>query len=211
VKIRYQAATASESTTPQTVEVEFDATLREVPTYSATVTEHPVERGAPITDHVIPQNGRVQFEVVVTNTPSQLPSTHMGGVTARQENGVLKFSGQFNRVKSVHDEMVALVGKLCSFSNAIRDYEDMVISNLTAPREARDGRSIRFTFEAQQIRFVEVKTGPAKEKRHTRIKKGSTGTTEAKEPKQLESIAHAAKEPAAERVKKVFSFFGINL
>lgn len=192
MKIRYQAATASDSATPREVEIEFDATLREVPTYSATVTEHPVERGSAVTDHVIPQNGRVQFEVVVTNTPSQLPATHMSGVTARQDNGVLKFSGPFNRVKSVHDEMVTLVGKLCSFSNAIRDYEDMVISSLTAPREARDGRSIRFTFEAQQIRFVEVKTGPAQAKRTSRKKKGATATKEVKNPsKEHESIAHA--------------------
>ena len=49
--------------------LEFDATLSEVHSASATVTEHPVEKGAAITDHVRPQLDRVQLEGLITNTP----------------------------------------------------------------------------------------------------------------------------------------------
>lgn len=49
--------------------IEFDATLSEQHTSSAQVTEHPVETGANITDHVRPMLDKVQLEGFITNTP----------------------------------------------------------------------------------------------------------------------------------------------
>lgn len=47
----------------------FDATISESPTFSSSVTEHPVESGGSIADHVMHANTTVALEVVVTNTP----------------------------------------------------------------------------------------------------------------------------------------------
>ena len=47
----------------------FDATISESPTFSSSVTEHPVESGSSIADHVMHSNTSVALEVVVTNTP----------------------------------------------------------------------------------------------------------------------------------------------
>jgi hypothetical protein len=49
--------------------IEFDATLTETHTSSARATEHPVEEGASVTDHVRPELDRVALEGFITNTP----------------------------------------------------------------------------------------------------------------------------------------------
>ena len=51
----------------------LDATLTEAHRASATVTEHAVETGAKITDHVRPDNDRVSLRFVVSNTPLRSP------------------------------------------------------------------------------------------------------------------------------------------
>jgi len=49
--------------------VNFDAMLSEVHNDSATVTEHPVESGAKVSDHVAPNQPKLSVEAFVTNTP----------------------------------------------------------------------------------------------------------------------------------------------
>jgi hypothetical protein len=47
----------------------FDATLSEVVSLASSVTEHPMESGAPLSDHVRHANITVSLEVMVSNTP----------------------------------------------------------------------------------------------------------------------------------------------
>lgn len=49
--------------------IEFDCTLTEKHESSAKATEHPVEEGANVTDHVRPELDTVSLEGVITNTP----------------------------------------------------------------------------------------------------------------------------------------------
>lgn len=55
-------------------QISFDATTSETHIISATVTEHPVETGGPLTDHVRENPFKITVEVVVSNTPIDLPS-----------------------------------------------------------------------------------------------------------------------------------------
>lgn len=50
--------------------VQFDLTLGEAHESTCEVTEHQVERGANIADHIIVNRGTLNLEVYVTNTPS---------------------------------------------------------------------------------------------------------------------------------------------
>jgi len=49
--------------------IQFDATMAETPSHSATVSKHPMEAGADIADHISPQNPTVELSAFVTNTP----------------------------------------------------------------------------------------------------------------------------------------------
>src|SRR5690554_695200 len=53
----------------QDVLVTFDATERDDHVSSAIVSEHPVEVGGNVTDHVRSENDTVSLDVVISNTP----------------------------------------------------------------------------------------------------------------------------------------------
>lgn len=67
----------------------IDVSISEKHSLSADVTEHPVEDGANITDHVRPQPRVIQLEGLVTNHPTELPLSHAGGVHATDDAGVI--------------------------------------------------------------------------------------------------------------------------
>lgn len=60
--------------------IEFDATLRETHSSAATITQHAVESGAAISDHVRPTNVHASFECFVSDSPTQMPLSQMYGV-----------------------------------------------------------------------------------------------------------------------------------
>lgn len=189
---------AAESSTER--EIQFDATIRETHDLTAEVTTHRIERGSDIADHVIVGQDRVSFAAVVTNQPMKEPGSNMDGATAQQESGVLKFSREFNRVKSVVDELREIIKqkRLCELRLGLVEYTDMILSHLSAPRTAKDGDSVTFTFDATHVDFVEVKTTAAKssasQKNHKRAKRGNRGNREPKNPsKERESVLSAAR------------------
>lgn len=65
-----------------------DATLRELHSHSAVATSHPVEQGAPISDHVKPDQDLLSVEVYVTNTP--IISPNVDGANGDQGSNSLR-------------------------------------------------------------------------------------------------------------------------
>lgn len=125
--------------------IEFDAVIREQYSSSAQVTEHPVERGSAVTDHIRGMPARISVEAVISNTPLFVPKSHMNGVaggvrqkqfavpfTRRNEQGqietgtlafganLLQFDGFVDRVRDVYGKMHELV-----VSGAIVDIKGM--------------------------------------------------------------------------------------
>lgn len=54
-----------------TLQLFFDVVLQETQEMTSAVTEHPVEKGANVTDHVRAENDRVSLEVYVSNSPAR--------------------------------------------------------------------------------------------------------------------------------------------
>ena len=69
-----------------------DFTLREVHARGADVTEHPVERGADIADHIRPRLPELQLEGIVTNTPIEVPASHLD--TSREDPSPILIEGE---------------------------------------------------------------------------------------------------------------------
>lgn len=63
----------------QTFSIRVDATVAETHSFVNTVTDHPVERGAAITDHVRPDPVRISISGMISNHPHYLPEDHVGG------------------------------------------------------------------------------------------------------------------------------------
>jgi hypothetical protein len=205
----------------QTAELHFDATTREIHVAGSQVTTHPIEKGSDVADHVQVNQPRLTIEAVVSNTPLETPKSNVDGATgevrglnlnvkdskfitfgvtttrvpvARQVGAqVLQFRQEFNRVKGVAATLVDLVesAALVQITNGLREYQDMVLTNLSMPRETTD--AVTLTFDAVHVNFVDTSTTAAsasttkKRKNH-----GNKGNKEAKpETKEYRSFLSA--------------------
>lgn len=157
--------------------LELDVTVRDTHRSAADVTEHAVEDGANVTDHVRPQQDRLSLEGWVSNTPLRLAKDHTNGVTGSVRTtelqtpagallgsraaSVFRLEGDYDRVTSVHEELRRLIrqGIVCGISTSLRDYENMVLHDLEAPRDAESGnQAVRVRIEAKQVRIVSTET-----------------------------------------------------
>lgn len=66
--------------TGQMYSLTLDATINETHTGTSTVTDHPVEKGSNVADHIRPDPDQLTMEAEISNTPCFLPIDHMGGV-----------------------------------------------------------------------------------------------------------------------------------
>lgn len=57
----------------------IDVSVREVHGLSSDVTEHPVEQGSDVADHIRPGQRVLSLEGIVTNTPIEVPKSHLDG------------------------------------------------------------------------------------------------------------------------------------
>lgn len=156
----------------QATSITFDATPEQVHDSDADVTEDPVESGAPISDHVKPLPRKVSLSIVVSNTPIAQPPDQMNGVTgsvAPLDLGkgvtanVLQWSGTFDRVKTVHEELERLkdTGTLVTIVTSLRDYPNMVLKSISARRSAEIGDSLEANLQFVQVRIANTTTAPA--------------------------------------------------
>lgn len=152
----------------------LDAAVNEQHSTMAQITEHQVEQGVNISDHIRPMPKRITIEGVITNTPIIVPTTYMQGVTAQStsskikpaSNGpvvqfsALQFQGTVDRVKAVYGDLVTacLNGYLFSVTTSLASYTNMAIVNLAVPRNADNGNILRFTIDMQEIRIVQTTT-----------------------------------------------------
>lgn len=127
---------------------QLDGVISEQHSSRAKVTKHPVEYGVDITDHVIKQPIKVVVNGIVTNSPfikqyaNRLP-------------GDPKFGKQF--VQSLKGERArnAFAG-LIELQNARERlrlqtgfllYDNMVLTDVSAPSDVQDNLKVRLTFE----------------------------------------------------------------
>lgn len=142
-------------------DIELDALVSEQFSAEVDVTEHPVEKGANISDHARPRPETVTLEGVITNTPA--PKTT--DATTLRTQGDVTFK---SRTESVDTEasaralskMLALKdgGRLVDIVTGLRTYRSMLMTSLSIPRTAATGEALRFTAVFRQIRQVSSKS-----------------------------------------------------
>lgn len=165
--------------------VTFDLTISEGHEMTSEVTEHPVEVGSNISDHVRPNPQALTLELYVTNTPiedigrgsvglieMQLPrytpplaptpgflfSQRIEDPPVPLRVQVLQFDQPFDRVKEVHDTLLDLwtKGATMSVVTSVRTYDTMVLTSVKMPRNEPGGAT--FSLDLKQIRTVTTAT-----------------------------------------------------
>jgi hypothetical protein len=173
-------------------DVLIDVCTEETHELANTVTDHPVEDGANISDHVRPQPDRLTLNCFVSNTPL---STQQQQRTIQE--GSFKFTSNtskdvpigavdgrgantFAALKKLRDNgtLVQVVTTLKTY--ALKSTEGMVIESLTIPRRTDSYDGLEWSVTFKQIRIVknqQTRDIKAKEKQVQPKKKTGTQTT----------------------------------
>jgi len=145
--------------------VELDASLSEDHRFPAQLTENPVEDGTVFTDHVVLQPTTLQIEGRISDATQSLVSFRGPGTSADAFKSLVAL--QKGR------ETFRVVTKIAV-------YDRMMFEELSVPRTALDGRSIRFTARLKEILVVGDTAATNRDRiadgvKHTALKVRSNG------------------------------------
>lgn len=124
--------------------ITLDASVSEDHGSEADVTEHPVEAGADIADHVRVRSPRLTINGVISNTPISL--FNFGATRDRAVD-------TWQNLKDLQAQAARL-----DVVTTLETYPDMVIESLSTTRDAARGDSLHFTATLRQITTVESQT-----------------------------------------------------
>lgn len=155
-------------------ELVLDATLSDSHSYVNEVTQHPIETGANISDHIKLNPDQVTIEGFVTNSPVAFIQFTSFGLVRRESDGQLRaknLSGttQGGRVKSAYITLLELSGrqidgpnkepKIIDVVTGLRIYRNMAITDLSIPRDSANSKNqLRFRAVLTSIKTVTSET-----------------------------------------------------
>lgn len=176
--------------------LEFDASVSEIHSGDTSVTDHPVEEGSDITDHVRRNPESLQINAIVTNHPiliarslRVLPSVRGGDPDSRAEDA-------YGFLKEHKD-----AGTVMGLSTTLRDYKNMVITALSVSRDSTTGNIVDISLTVREIIVAQTETVDTPEPTNpARKKKNKLG-------KKTKPNA-AAGTKTSSLLAKIFSAFG---
>lgn len=132
-------------------EVIIDAVIKESHELRATTTEHPVESGSTVVDHVYNEPVVISLEGVISNTPLSFL-----GITAIKSavNYIAGESNDHSEQAFKQLENIFAERKPITIATSLKEYKDMVLESLSVERTAHTSSSLHFRTTAKQIRIV---------------------------------------------------------
>lgn len=125
-------------------EVILDVAISETHTLQARATEHPVESGCSIINHIQVMPDSIQLDGIISNTP-----TAFLGLPAL---GLRQASDAFQQLEELMKS-----GQPVQIVTSLKTYKNMALENLTIKRTAANSDALCFSCSAKQIRMVESK------------------------------------------------------
>lgn len=134
----------------------MDATLSEAHSYSADVTDFPVERGSAITDNVREKPTQLRIDAFISDFPLQNPNTQQSTPTSFTQSPL----NQTKRSQDALDTLNRLKreGVTITVTTGIRTYKNMVIQTIDVTRDKSIRNGIRFTMSLREIIVVQTQT-----------------------------------------------------
>lgn len=146
--------------------IECDVLVEQEITLSSEVTEHPVEDGFPVHDHVIRNPVKLAMTIAISNIPVTWYDYFGGPSPDRMSDAISKL------------EEIYKAGQPIAIATSEKLYENMVMTDARIPRNREDGRILRIPLEFTQIRKVQVKTADISPELADVLAKGKAGETE---------------------------------
>lgn len=157
---------ATQNSDNSILSLQFGIILEEDHTLESTITEHPVEVGSPISDHIQKQMRKGSLKALVSNhsiirgfTP-QPPPTEPGRIA----NYAAKFTRPEYRQRNVAANAFALLKalweaeQLVTITCVMDTYTNIGISNISVHRNGDSGSAIEFDLNFQEVRTVKIGT-----------------------------------------------------
>ncbi len=128
----------------------IDAAPTESHTFDSTVTEHPIEEGSDVTDHVRVRPDRVSIEGIVSNTP-------IGEVKAIRDSES-PFAGEILPAPDAYAylKQIRANREPVTVDTSLEKYENMILTSLVVPQNAQTGDAFRFRATFQEIQIVKT-------------------------------------------------------
>jgi hypothetical protein len=173
--------------------LDFDASVRESFESTAEVTEHAVESGVAISDHVKQNADVLTIEAVVTNAPIVTPAHAADGATGsvqavqltvgnkRITVNVLQFSNVFDRRREVDRILRELknTGQLLTVYTGLRTLENVIVERYGVERSAENGDALHLTLAVKQLRIASTQRVAAPRRVRRRQQRGPQPTAPA--------------------------------
>ncbi len=156
--------------------LKIDATRAEEHSFKAKATQHEVEDGGNISDHVIKGGKTVVIQGVISDDPISITAAAVGslaGITGSLIPGlggavatgvVAKLGSELisNGSKPSKDALdifeIIYGGDIpVMITTSIKTYTNMIMESLTIPRNARNANSLEFSASFKEIRIIESK------------------------------------------------------
>lgn len=138
-----------------TIVIEFDSTARELHEGTSTPTDHPIEDGGLVSDHVIDEPDTIELQGLISNRPilalaSQRARSVLGhGIEARAEDA-------YTAIRRMRKQR-----QLVQVFTEFRDYKDMIILGERVTRDGTTGRVLDVIVRLREFHTATVKTTKA--------------------------------------------------
>lgn len=141
----------------------FDVAMAESHKRTVKITDHPVEVGSPISDHIEDQPDEVTLRVMFSDAPPNDPASF--------PDRARRMYGELVRLMQSHDTFQLVTG--------LDLYEDMAIESITVKRTSKTGYVVEADVSFRQLRIAQqlAVTIPTKILSDAASKKGQ-GTTD---------------------------------
>jgi hypothetical protein len=191
--------------------LEFDCVPRMGHDRASTITEHAVERGAAISDHVRPGLQSISIDAVVSGSPIRIPGTAMDGVSGGTQRveirpgeyiNVLRFDRPIERRRVVDEMLQRLQARstLITVRTDLRTIESCAIENYHVEIDDKSGDALILTLSLKQVKIVSiqrVQVPPAQTRRRTQATQ-QRGAQAAQTPDNRSAAARAFDRGTAE-------------
>lgn len=154
--------------------LKIDATRAEEHSFRAKATQHEVEDGANISDHVIKTGRVVTLDGIISDDPITVAAAaigNIGGIAGSLVEGLggAVATGAVSKIGSeliangskpskdaidileyIYEESIPLM-----ITTSIKTYTNMIMENLSIPRNSRNANALEFKASFREIRIVE--------------------------------------------------------
>lgn len=140
--------------------IRFDLLVEESHTLEFEASDHPIENGAVITDHVTQKLRTCSITGMFTNTPdeTEVEGTDVDSYRDAKVEGGTPLAYNRSRDKMFADlEELAMQRKPVRLVTALKVYPEMIITALPVKRTSEDGESIKFQMTLREFKTASLK------------------------------------------------------